>query len=264
MKTIPHLLSLLALTILAAGTAGAQTYDFNAGSDADLIRYDPLAGLGLGGTYGFPGGDRYRVQAASSVPLTGTVGPGRAGALGSDPQADFSVSVDLVDWDPALDQAIGLVGRIQQPGLGMSDGYGFLYFPAGGGVAFNRFDDEASTVLPSAGSPLVTLDPAKDYRLVFTGVGPVLTGSIFDLAAPETPLVSITANDATYASGAGGLLVSAALSSPGGTGDATFDNLRVAVPEPHAPLLLLLGAGCLHALRRRSPARVSPAGSGQP
>lgn len=247
MKLLLRSLSVLAIISLPVV---AQEFDFNSGNDAGLTRYDPLSGFGLGATYSFPGGDTYRIQAPSTAPLTGTVGPARAGAYSGVSYDDFTVSVDLVDWDAGLGQGIGLLGRGNNIGLGTSDGYVFFYFPAFQQVAINRIDNESATVLPSPENPLVALNPALDYRLVFTGQGAALEGRIFALSDLSTPLVTVTATDATYGSGFGGVLVAGTLAAPASATDATFDNLRV-VPEPGALALLAAGGGLLLALRRR-------------
>lgn len=238
------------LLALAAVQALAQDFDFNAGNDAGLTRYDPLAGFGLGAAYSFPGGNTYRIQAPSTAPLTGMVGPARAGAYAAVSYDDFTVSADLVDWDNGLAQGIGLLGRGGNIGLGTANGYVFFYFPAFQQVAINRIDNEGATVLPSPENPLITLDPAQDYRLVFSGSGPALTGRIFALSDLDTPLVTVTATDATHSSGFSGLVVAGTLAAPESAADATFDNLR-AVPEPGALALLAAGGGLVLLARRR-------------
>jgi hypothetical protein len=243
----------LVVSGLAVFSALGQEFDFNAGNDGGLVRYDPLGGFGLGGTYSFPGGDSYRIQAASTVPLTGTVGPGRAGAYLGVSYDTFTASVDLVDWNNSLALGIGLLGRVQDVGLGTSDGYAFFYFPAFQSVALNRIDNEGATVLPSLENPLVTLDPSQDYRLVFSGIGSLLRGQVFALNDLSTPLVTVTATDAAYASGFPGLLVAGTVADPTSAGDATVDNFKV-VPEPGTLMLVVLGGGVLLAgerLRRR-------------
>ncbi len=245
---------LIGALALAAGLshATAQSFDFNSGTDAGLTEYSPLTGFGAGGQFTYPGGDTYRIQAPSS-PAPGVVGPARAGSYLATSFSQFTESVDLVGWNNSLGQGFGLIGRIQNPGLGTADGYGLLVFPSGV-IAINRFDNEQATALTGAG---VALNPADSYRLVFNGNGSTLTGSIYDLSNLSTPLATISTVDSHYLSGFGGMLAAASLSTPSSAADATFDNFAIsAVPEPAsyglAAGLALLGAA---AWRRRSAGR---------
>jgi hypothetical protein len=221
--------SIVCVAALASlATAVAQSFDFNAGTDTGLTRYNPLSPFGVGASYSFPGGDTYRINVPSSSPFTGSVGPGRAGAFSPVTQADFTVSVDLVGWNDALSQGFGPVARIQQPGLGTTDAYSFAYITSTDVAIIGRYDNEVGTALNGAS---ITLDPALDYRMVFTGIGSTLTGSIFSLSDLSTPLVTVSTTDATYASGFSGVLVATTVNVPAGSSDVTFDNLS-AVPEP--------------------------------
>jgi hypothetical protein len=222
-KSIVCLAALASLT-----TAVAQTFDFNAGLDTGLTRYNPLSPFGVGASYSFPGGDTYQVSVPSSSPLTVSVGPGRAGAYSPVTQTDFTVAVDLVAWNDSLSQGFGPAARIGQVGLGTTDGYSFAYVTSADVAIIQRFDNEAGTGLNLAP---ITLNPALDYRMVFSGTGSTLTGSIYALSDLNTPLVTVSTTDATYASGFSGVLVATTVSVPTGASDATFDNLSV-VPEP--------------------------------
>lgn len=217
-----------ALTLASVVSAAAQTFNFDSGSDAGLTRYNPLSPFGVGASYSFPGGNTYRVNVPSSAPFTGSVGPGRGGAFIPGNQTDFMVSVDLVDWNDSLSQGFGPAARVGQIGLGTTDGYSFAYVTSVDIAIIQRFDNEVGTGL-SLGA--VTLNPALDYRMVFSGVGSTLTGSIYALSDLGTPLVTVTTTDATYGSGSPGILVSTTVSAPTGASDATFDNFT-AVPEP--------------------------------
>lgn len=226
------MLSSTSITCLAAlaslATSVAQTLDFNTGTDAGLTRYNPLSPFGVGASYSFPGGDTYQISVPSSSPFTGSVGPGRAGAYSPANLADFTVSVDLVAWNDSLSQGFGPAARIGQVGLGTTDGYSFAYVNSADVAIIQRFDNEVGTGLNLAP---ITLNPALDYRMVFSGTGPTLTGSIYALSDLSTPLVTVSTTDATYASGFSGVLVATTVSAPTGASDATFDNLSV-VPEP--------------------------------
>ena len=221
--------SIVCVAALASlATAVAQSFDFNAGTDTGLTRYNPLSPFGVGASYSFPGGDTYRINVPSSSPFTGSVGPGRAGAFSSVTQTDYTVSVDLVDWNNSLSQGFGPAARVQQVGLGTTDAYSFAYVTSAQVAIIQRFDNEAGTSLNLAP---ITLDPAQDYRMVFSGSGSSLTGTIYALSDLGTPLVTVNTTDATYASGFSGVLMATTVTAPTGASDATFDNFS-AVPEP--------------------------------
>lgn len=238
---------LTTLTLLAFANPGhGQSDNFNDGDDAGWTRVEPLAPLGAGGTFTFPNGG-YRLQAASS-PDPATLGSGRVGSLRADANySAFTVSIDLVDWNNALDQAVGPMARISNLGLGTTDGYGFLYYVENDIVGINRFDNEQATLLSFTA---LTLNPANDYRFIFTGADSLLTGQVFALSDLSTPLATVSTLDGSYASGNPGILAAAVVGTAS-TADATFDNFA-AVPEPSALALLSLGgAALLMGLKRR-------------
>lgn len=243
---------------LASMARGAQiSDDFNDGNDSanpTWTRYAPL-----GGSFTFPGGNTYRFQAPVS-PSPGTVGPGRvASYLNNSNLSTFSISVDLVDWNNSLNQAVGSLARLANVGPGTTTGYALTYAPTQHTMDITRITNESPTG-GGLGSAPVTLDPAKDYRLVFSGSGNAFTGVVYDLADLSTPVQIVNGSDPnnTYSEGFPGLLV---FDNSGGTGtgDATFDNFVAAdslVPEPAG------GAVCgvvalfgLTARRRRDEAR---------
>jgi hypothetical protein len=241
--------ALLAL-VLTSATSLAQTYDFNAGNDTGFTRYSPLAPYGAGGTFSFPTGG-YRIEAPSS-PAPGLAGPGRAGSfVNGNSYTDFTTSVDLVDWDNALDQAFGILSRTTNIGLGTTNGYAFTYATDGPSIDISKVTGEQASNLGSAD---VALDPSRDYRLVFQGVGNTLTGTVYDLADLTTPLATATANDATYASGVNGVFVFDNSATKDQPADATFDNLSGTnqVPEPAALSVLALAALGLTTRRHRA------------
>jgi hypothetical protein len=88
-------------------------------------------------------------------------------------------------------------------------------------------------------------------------VGPNLTGQLFDLSNPATPLATASAADSTFTAGGAGLITAAGDAMPTSGINVTFDNLLVQaiVPEPAslAPFALgLAAAGLWASLRRRS------------
>jgi len=238
--------------------------DFNDGNDAGWTRYDPLAPFGAAATFSFPGGG-YRIQAPTS-PLPGVVGPGRAGGFRPDTgSANFLLGVDLVGWDDTLEQGFGLVARGGELGLGTGDGYWMHYItripqsPGVGALVLDRIDNEIPLIL---GVAPIKLDPTQDYRLVFTGVGTLLTGQIFSLSDLTIPLVTLMATDSAYTSGVAGLLVSDLNVGVNGPADATFDNFQASsVAAPSGLALFVIGMLALMGGRRIVPASSRNCGS---
>jgi hypothetical protein len=131
--------------------------------------------------------------------------------------------VDIVNWDDAIDQNIGLMARLGSIGLGTTTGYTFTYDVGGNGdMDVALITGEAPTGLTLAGSDQMKMVPGNSYRFVFSGKGSELRASVFQLPETMNPLVDCVATDATYASGVPGLLGSAAGAAD--TADVTFDN----------------------------------------
>jgi hypothetical protein len=249
--------SATAVLLLAAfGTsAHAQNFfdDFSSNDDSAYQRYQPLSAFGAGGTFTFSNGG-YRIQGpASPAPLQ--LGVQRLAAVPVGVAVtDFSMSVDIIDWNTANLTGIGLFARTRQPGLGTTDGY-YVHLNIGGGssaqLAIERLDNEVASVV-SLGS-LLPLGQGEDYRLTFTGVGDQFSVSLFSLNDLATPLASLSGVDATYDSGGVAFGTTALLNLNAGQFlnnplDATFDNFRV-VPTPGAAAVL--GLAGLIAVRRR-------------
>ena len=99
------------------------------------------------------------------------------------------------------------------------------------------------------------MDPANDYRLVFTGTGGSLSGAVYLLFDTSKPLATVNGTDSTYASGVGGLVVFDNTGAGNGLTDATFDIYTAAVPEPGTLALFALGAIALTSrfFRRTNP-----------
>jgi hypothetical protein len=230
----------LAAGLLAFTSAarGAQiTDDFNDGNDSANPTWTQYAPLG--GSFSFPGGNTYRLQAPISP--NPAFGPGRvASYLNNSNFSTFSISIDLVGWDDTLNQAVGALARLNSVGPGTTTGYALTYQPTQHAMDISRITSEANS--GTLGSVPLILDPAKDYRMVFTGSGNAFTGTVYDLADLSTPVQTVTGTDAnnTYTNGFPGLLV---FDNSGGTGtgDATFDNFVVSdtiVPEPAGAAIL--------------------------
>ena len=241
------LANLVAATlVLGSFDTQAQSDDFNDGNDTGWTRYDPLAGFGAPATFSFPAGG-YGIQSGTS-PNPLALGPGRAGSVRNDQvYSGFSVTFDVVNWNNTLNQAFGALARVNQLGLGTTDGYSFTY-ATGGSIDISRILNEGPTGL---GSAPITLNPANDYRFVFTGTGTNLSGQVFDLANLSTPLATLNASDATYASGVSGFVVFDNTAAGTGSANATFDNYIGAVPEPSTAALFIIGGVALCGIRRR-------------
>jgi hypothetical protein len=229
---------LIALLGLCAATFGlAQTDDFNDGEDDGWAHYDPLGGLGLGpmAMFGFPGGNSYRISAPARPAALQQAGQARAAALRSSAAyTDFYIEVDLVNWNNSIDQAAGILARVTTPALGTTKGYAFTIQVADTDISIARLDNEAPTDLSGSSKHFVP-DPSKDYRMVFIGRGTHFIGRIYELPNVETPVITTTGDDATYASGINGLVIAdlTSVSSATGVGaDATFDNYRALTAEP--------------------------------
>lgn len=238
----------VALSLLA-GVAQAGTYDFNNGTMSGLTAYNPLVPFGCGASYTLAGG-ALQITAPSSV-NPGALGPARAGAYPAGlSYSNFGVSVDLLGWDDTLQQAVGVMGRAQEIGLGTTDGYSVTYvrlfgLPASQ-LVLSRISNEQVTAIASQ---WISLDPSKDYRIEMLGSGSQLVGNLYELSNLSQPVATCSAVDATYASGACGLVVNATVQNLSTKLDATLDNLSI-IPEPSTAALVMFG-GVVLALRRR-------------
>ncbi|HEV3409105.1 MAG TPA: PEP-CTERM sorting domain-containing protein [Chthoniobacterales bacterium] len=240
-RRLPFVIRIILLALALPSVSFAQSDDFNDGNDAGWTRYNPLSL----GTYSFPSGG-YRIQAAANP--NQQFGPTRAGSFRNDvTYTDFSVSIDIVAFDASLGQAFGSAARATNIGLGSTDGYLLVYLPAFSQLTIQRVDNESPSPIGATG---VSLNSATDYRFVFTGIGSMLTGQVFDLANLNTPLATVMATDATYTSGFSGLIVGASPNTPGSAADATFDNYIALVPEPATWTLVVLALVALFGWRR--------------
>lgn len=237
----------LAILMLTGISVLAQSDDFNDGNDAGWTRYDPIGShpqLPDIATFGVVS-NAYRIRTTPS-PLPEVVGPSRAGGIRRDVSyTDFYATVDLVEWDDTLQQSVGILARVREVGLGTTDGYVLTYNFRGKDIDITRFTDEdgAGGSLTLVGDDKLELVKGKKYRLVFFGRGTEFGARVFDLDNLSTPVLSVTASDATYDSGFCGLLVydnSAAQTL--GT-DATFDNYFATIQEPPQLEVFDLGFG---------------------
>jgi hypothetical protein len=206
--------------------------DFNDGNDTGWTHYEPLAAFGSGGTYQVVNG-QYRLASLTPSPDPGALGPGRVGSIRNDANyTDFVASIDLIDWDTGLNQAFGLLARVTTPGLGTTNGYALSY-ATNGDLDITLLTGELTDDLDQGVD--VSLDPAKDYRLVFEGHGPNLTGKLFDLENLATPIAVTHASDRTWTSGTTGVFVYDNTRTASATADATFDNFSANDAPPADP-----------------------------
>jgi hypothetical protein len=228
--------------LLFVPTSDGVTFfdNFNDGNDTTPPpawgRYDPIQA----GAWSFPGGNSYRIQSAPS-PDPANFGQGRAGSIKPGNYSDFYIAVDLVGWDDNLHQVVGLLARVSTPGPGTTVGYMFTHdrgnptSDTSGDMDIVRLDNEQPTDLdPSGGLDSIHLQTNKQYRLVFMGVGPALTGQVYELPDTVNPVVNYSVTDDTYTSGSVGLVVANNASESGydGPADATFDNFLATTAEP--------------------------------
>jgi hypothetical protein len=202
--------------------APAQFDNFNDGNDDGWSRLDSI-----GSYLGFPYAQhavingRYRLT-CPTTPAPNLIGNARVASYRPDTvMSDFVAVVDAAAWDNTLNQAFGLMARLQSnPGLGAVFCYAMAYQPIERELEINLISRERAVNLATI--PL-TLASDQAYRFVFTGQGSLLQAAIYRLNEPLRPLATIRVVDDTYAAGHGGLYgLNLALNA--GTVDVTFDN----------------------------------------
>jgi hypothetical protein len=227
------------LSLLPLGDVWAQSDNFNDNNDTGWTQYDPIAGVVPPGiaTYTLTNGT-YRIQTVPSplpLPPPNGVGPGRAGSLCQDvTYTDFYVAVDVVGWNPDLNQAFGILARVRDVGLGQTDGYALTWARDGQDLDITRILNENPTggEVTVSGNDKIPLVLGHSYRFVFIGTGPTLTGRVYELPNDTTPLTEIVGADTAYADGYSGLVLYDNTSTGSGSTDATFDNYLALPEEP--------------------------------
>ena len=244
-------LDYLMLVPVAASNDPTVFDDFNDGNDTvnpTWQHYDPIGGITAPpAQFLFPNG-HYQIIAPAQQDPNCQAGPARAGSFLKDrPYSDFEVSVDLVDFDDTIRQAIGVGARIVTPGLGTTGGYLASWEPGGGTLPGENNGDldisilvneEAVKQIETAPSGL-HLEKGKSYRFVFRGSGNNFEFRVYDLANLDAPLIVLpgTDPDNTYPSGLVGLIVASNGVCETGA-DATWDNFLVRLPPPQLSIQL--------------------------
>src|SRR5262249_7430755 len=167
---------------------------------------------------------------------------------------NFYVAADLVNWNSTVPQSIGLAGRLNNVGLGTTNGYLFLMDTnATNNFTIYRVTGEGVTGIGNGSLPLTV---GTTYRMSFEGDGSGnFIGKVFQGTNP-VPLwpVPTPVPDSTYPSGFSGLLVAEDTSGAIAGADATWDNYLSApvapVPEPATWALTMMAATGAWALRR--------------
>jgi hypothetical protein len=253
MKGCKH--SLGALILLTVSSSASIFDAFSDGDDNGWTRLSPLDVVGAPGAFNFPnlgpGGIAYEIAAPVS-PNPALYGPARAASLRLDEAySTFFQQVDIVDWDETrTSMVMGFLARAGDFGLGTTDGY-ICILEANGDLSILTTANE----LPGAAiaeNNAVNLDPNADYRLTFSGNGPLLSAALYNLNDLDNPLASIVGMDFTYSSGNSGLFVYDGSTAGNQTATAAFDNYASAIPEPASAGMLAAGLISIVARRRRS------------
>ena len=108
------------------------------------------------------------------------LGPPRAGSFIQDvTYENFYMAVDI-NFDPSIDQNMGILARVKETGLGTLDGYGAVYNPRdadpGGRLYILRIDDEVGIVMAEAD---IEEAVSENLRIVFRGKGRELKTELY-------------------------------------------------------------------------------------
>jgi len=230
---------------VAANASLAILDTFTDGNDTAnpaWVHYDPLGGLGApfapasfittGGVY----------HIIAPAPPVGDAGPARAGSfLAGVNLTDFYVSADVIDFDDTVRQAFGIAARINNPGLGTTDGYLFSWEPGGGTLPGSTNGDlDISRLVAEAPIGQIETEPSslhlergKSYRFVFLGSGTNFEGRVYEYPDLSNPIKTLPGNDPDnlYPSGMVGLIV-ASQGDITVSGNAIFDNFLATTAEP--------------------------------
>lgn len=223
------LLNLCAIAFLASSASSqlaAQSDNFDDRNDVGWSRYNPLSPFAAGAAYSYPDGGYAIIAPASPAP--DALGPQRAGSLLSGKTLPrVRVQVDIGRWNDQINQAFGLLTRVQNVGLGTTEGYSFNYNTRSGFHQLTVIQNEAP--LRQVNESPFRLSPAARYTMVFTAAEGILLGQVFSSTNAATPIHSVVGRDETHQTGLAGVF---AFSLDPLTGvNAWFDNYSYSVPE---------------------------------
>lgn len=254
MKTTTLLIA--TATAVTLQTAAGLTDTFDAGNDDDWEVFDPLgsAGIASPSMRTFPNGG-YRLL--SSVPAVPDGGPARVFSFRQDTElTDFYVAVDLVDWDDTVNQAVGLIGRAGNIGLGETTAYVCNYDPNQSGSSpagqfqINYVENEGAPSDSTMAAANLELIADHSYRMIFFAKGSTLTAALYDLLDLTRPVALIQTEDGDargelYDSGFVGLFNFSRGDTldPDSIGDSTFDNFVREESNPHEATWPIISRG---------------------
>ena len=220
------------LFVLSPITSNSQTDDFDDGNDNGWTKVNTLAGQGIPASWGFPNGNSY------SIAMEGhgieALGPPRAGSFIQDVSYEnFYMAVDI-NFDPSIDQNMGVLARAKEPGLATLDGYGAVYNPRdadpGGRLYILRIDDEAAIVMAEAD---IEEAVSENLRIVFRGKGRELKTELYTQEDLLNPIAATEVFEAGEFFETGLLGVFSASDDVTVPIDVTFDNYIAAEEEPY-------------------------------
>ena len=220
------------LFVLSSITSNSQTDDFDDGNDNGWAKVNTLAGQGIPASWGFPNGNSY------SIAMEGhgieALGPPRAGSFIQDVwYENFYMAVDI-NFDPSIDQNMGVLARAKEPGLATLDGYGAVYNPRdadpGGRLYILRIDDEAAIVMAEAD---IEEAVSENLRIVFRGKGRELKTELYTQEDLLNPIAATEVFEAGEFFETGLLGVFSASDDVTVPIDVTFDNYIAAEEEPY-------------------------------
>lgn len=222
----------LALLTLLAGMslAWGQIDDFNDGNSDGWTRSDVLAQVGgMPSKITFPDGNRIRLESFPS-PDPEALGPSRVGLFLEDVMyTDVTVVMDMVAWDPNLEQDFGIIARGQNVGLGTTSGYVLTLDVDEAAIYLSRLDNEAAATLAKVE---LIMDVGKTYRFRLSAIGNKISAGVSEADAPGEELVILEAEEEDgYTEGVNGFFTNSGVAD--GSTDATFD--RFIAFDPSGP-----------------------------
>lgn len=223
---------------------------FADGNDAGWQHYEPFGVLGVKGGFAVEDG-AYRVSHPPS-PFP-ALAPAVVGALRDEVNwSDFDFEVDVSGWGTGarVSSAVLLAARSSRNADGTVNGYGLTFSPTAtpeleatglftlAGLTIDVIQGSRPAGASLSFGSLPTLDPAKWYRLRFTGRGTLLTGEVRERGSADI-LAMVQARDSRrYAGGIG--LVALDRAGLGGIANngvtVLFDNVVAAGVDALAPV----------------------------